>query len=617
MKKTLILDTETYSDYHLVAFLDADSGKTRLFEKHDDCELDSLAIRSILKKYTIITFNGNSYDMNILALSLSGASNQRIKSLSDAIIKSKLPSWKVCKELNVPKLAIDIDHIDLIEVAPGMGSLKIYGGRLNAPKMQDLPITPESSIDASMRPLMREYCVNDLRVTAMLYSSLKSQIALREQMSEQYGMDLRSKSDAQIAETIITSELSKLTGLAYKKTTIPEGQTFRYLDPKIVSFKSKELKTIFKRILEENFVLGANGSVLIPDWLKDSQIYIGEGKYQMGIGGLHSCEKSQYVRTNANTNLWDMDVASYYPSIILQQHLAPKSMGYPFLKVYQKLVSERLFAKKKVAELSQKMSGTKSNLSEIALELNHYKTEMDTKKTAINGSFGKLGSKYSPLYAPDLLIQTTLTGQLCLLMLIESMDAIGVEIISANTDGIVLHFDKSLARKVDEVAFDWMLDTSFELERTEYKAVASKDVNNYVAVKPDGKLKLKGCFAQTGLSKNPDMSIIFTSVAMFISNGTPLEKTIHDCKDISQFITVRKVTGGAVWNGEKLGRAVRFYKSSAVPNETSIHYATNDNRVPMSAGTRPLMDLPDTFPEDIDYAWYISESEKLLCEVGG
>jgi hypothetical protein len=51
------------------------------------------------------------------------------------------------------------------------------------------------------------YCHNDLQVTRILYDELKPQIALREQMSKQYGLDLRSNSDAQIAENVIKHEL--------------------------------------------------------------------------------------------------------------------------------------------------------------------------------------------------------------------------------------------------------------------------------------------------------------------------------------------------------------------------------------------------------------------------
>ena len=255
-------------------------------------------------------------------------------------------------------------------------------------------------------------------------------------------------------------------------------------------------------------------------------------------------------------------------------------------------------------------------IKHLKQELTKYKTEESVGKVSINGSFGKLGSKYSALYAPDLLIQTTITGQLALLMLIERIESAGAKIISANTDGIVVHCPKALEPAVMVIAWDWELETSYELERTDYAAIASRDVNNYVAVKLDGKTKGKGVFAPTGLAKNPDGTIVFAAVSAYIAKGTPIEKTIRDCADVRQFLTIRKVTGGATWRGAYLGKAVRFYYSTSVRQDECIYYKTNSNRVPNSAGAMPLMELPDKMPDDVDFSVYIVAAEKLLCEVG-
>jgi hypothetical protein len=109
---------------------------------------------------------------------------------------------------------------------------------------------------------------------------------------------------------------------------------------------------------------------------------------------------------------------------------------------------------------------------------------------------------------------------------------------------------------------------------------------------------------------------VATAVAQLLAKGTPIEDTIRNCKDITQFVTIRRVQGGAVWRDEKLGKAVRFYHSNAVHSDQYIHYATNSNRVPNSAGTRPLMQLPAEFPSDVHHAYYIAETKKLLGEVG-
>lgn len=258
----------------------------------------------------------------------------------------------------------------------------------------------------------------------------------------------------------------------------------------------------------------------------------------------------------------------------------------------------------------------KAEIAKLEAELSYHKTNMNTLKIVVNGSFGKLGSKWSALYAPDLMIQTTITGQLALLMLIESMELAGVSVVSANTDGVVLRCPIAKINEMENIAFDWMLTTSYELERAEYKVLASRDVNNYVAVKTDGEIKRKGVFADGGLAKNPDCNIAFDAVAQYLATGKPIKETVMGCQDVRQFLTVRRVTGGAVWRGEYLGKAVRFYYSRAIDRDVCIAYAKNSNKVPKSDGARPMMTLAGAVPDDVDYARYIEMAEELLKEVG-
>jgi len=588
----IVIDTETYKDYFLLSCLNIESGNVRHFEFYEGQPLDTKTIKQIMTRCLTISFNGNGFDLPIIVAALKGYSVLQIKKLADKIIKSNRPSWLICKDLGL-SIPRNWDHIDLIEVAPGQSSLKIYGGRLHAPKLQDLPIEPNASIAPEQRKLMRDYCVNDLDTTALLYSKLEKQVALRESMSKQYGVDLRSKSDAQIAETVIKSELQKMTGEYYGKTELGSNTKFRYRNPEIIGFETEQLKSIFDKVLTLDFTLGANGSVKMPQELADAKIKIGNSEYNMGIGGLHSCEKSQYIYADKEHVLLDVDVASYYPSIILQQQLAPKSLGQPFLEVYQSIVTRRLQAKREGDKVTA-----------------------DTLKICVNGSFGKLGSKWSALYAPDLLIQTTITGQLALLMLIEKLELEGISVVSANTDGVVIHAHKDRLDDLRNIAFDWMLETSYELEETHYRCIASRDVNTYVAVTTDGEAKRKGAFANGGLAKNPDCSIAFDAVAAFLANGTPVEQTINDCDDITKFVLVRRVTGGAEWKGQYLGKAVRFYYSDDFENSAQIDYAKNGNKVSKSDGCKPLMDLPESLPTDIDRPRYIDMAKKLLCEVG-
>ena len=78
-------------------------------------------------------------------------------------------------------------------------------------------------------------------------------------------------------------------------------------------------------------------------------------------------------------------------------------------------------------------------------------------------------------------------------------------------------------------------------------------------------------------------------------------------------MTVRKVAHGATWRGELLGKSVRFYSSL---DGDPIHYAINGNKVPLSDGCRPLMDMDNEVPADLDYSAYIADAEELLRSVG-
>ena len=587
----VFFDVECYKNYFLVAFMDAE-GRKVTEELHEDGSLDPSKIERIMKSHTTVGFNSNNYDLIIIMAALKGYGTRRLKAVSDEIIAKNTPGWKVAKShgLYKPK---DWDTIDLIDVAPGQASLKIYGGRLGSKKLQDLPIHHEAELTGEQKATIKKYCWNDVQTTRQLYEAIKPQIELREKMSEQYGMDLRSKSDAQIAEKVLSSEIEAISNKKLYRDEPDSDTTYSYTVPEYIQFEREDLQDLVKNIAAHSFELAANGSVALPDWLKKTKIVMGDSAYQMGIGGLHSSEKSQSVVATSNEFLADFDVASFYPSIILNLDLAPaNSKGY-FNKVYREIVETRLAAKKNKDSITS-----------------------DMLKVTINSSFGKLGSKWSTLYAPQLLIQVTLTGQLSLLMLIERLEAAGIKVVSANTDGIVVYGHKDLEGILEEVTFGWQIDTGFVLERADYSALYSRDVNNYVAVKPNGHTKSKGAFAKPWLTKNPQFPVVYNAVAEHLAGRSNYKDAILSSNNLLDFCMLRKVTGGATWDGDFLGRVVRFYYSTEIDTDVAIRYSTNGNKVPQSDGSRPCLDLPDSFPNDVDFDRYVAMAEDVFGQIG-
>ena len=245
-----------------------------------------------------------------------------------------------------------------------------------------------------------------------------------------------------------------------------------------------------------------------------------------------------------------------------------------------------------------------------SLEREHkaVKTQVEVYKLSNNASYGKFGSQYSPLFSPQLLTQVTLTGQLALLLLIERLEAAGAKVVSANTDGVtVLHREH-----IDPQINGWQAETGFGLERVDYQAVYSRDVNNYVAIKTDGSVKGKGIFTTPGLMKNPQKPIITRAVMSCLADGVPITDTVTGCEDLTEFLTVRTVRGGAVWRWDEVGKVVRWYRG--VTGEP-IYYL-NGNLVPSSDNAAVVQDLPDRIPDDLDHQWYINEAKELLEVVG-
>lgn len=627
----LVFDIECYPNYTLFAFKSIQSGKVVYFETDGNMVcLDIPKLTWVLEKFTIVTFNGRHYDMPITALALAGKEPEEMWWATEQIIKFQERPDEVLKAMKVKRLK-DIDHIDIKEVAPLHDSLKIYAGRLHTRRMQDLPFKPGTYLTSDQIPIVRYYCVNDLRATEELYNELLPAINLREQMSKEYQTDLRSKSDAQVAEAVILSGLKKITGKQrFDKPTIKPGLRFRYQVPHYIKYQTPLLNWVLENVRQADFIVGFGGEVEKPACFP-LEFTIANGSYTMGIGGLHSKEKKVTHRAGEDWLLVDRDVASFYPRVILTQRLFPAHLGPAFLQVYNTVVTRRLAAKDQAANLKKMYKG-KVMPPEVQAKVADLTLVADSLKITINGSFGKFGNGFSMLYSPNLMIQVTLTGQLVLLMLIERLEIAGISVVSANTDGIVIKCHKTQKEKLDAIVKQWEADIDCETEETRYKSTHNRDVNNYFAIKEDGEIKVKGVYSEKGsagnsiLSKNPYALIASDAVKKFLLDGTAIDHTIKECKDIRRFICLRNVKGGAVKvyskpgeepsenPNEFLGKAIRWYYSKTVTGE--IVNAINGNKVSMTDNARPLMTLCEDVPEDVDYDWYIKKAEEILEEIG-
>ena len=585
MQTEYVFDIEVYPNYLLVAFKHLPSGKIFFQEEGFGKTIDRQLLSLIAFSNLLISFNGNGYDMPIFWEIVQGKSIAEIQELSQAIIQTERYRGKVPRT----------NHIDLIEVAPLKASLKAYAGRLGCKRMQDLPYDPLSYLSSPQARHLKEYCINDLDNTELIWNEIQPQMELRKSMSLQYNQDLRSKSDAQIAEAVISSEVSRLNERPIRRPKVDLTKKIRYKAPDTIQFRDEKLKEVVRRIEKAHYALAGDGSPVLPNELSDLDVRIGGSIYRIRMGGLHSSEKSRYFISDDKFVLKDFDVTSYYPSIIINLNLFPKQCGFAFIDAFKGFKEKRVLAKR-----------TEDVVTAGSL------------KIVLNSGFGKMGSMFSNLYSPELLLSVTISGQLFLLMLIELIEAKGIEVVSANTDGIVVNCPRGREKELQGYISMWEKHTKFEMDETIYDAIYYKDVNSYIAVKKSS-YKTKSCFlipesSWFALQKNPQNLICNEALCEYLAKGIPIEQTIHSCKDITKFVTVRAVRGGSHKDGWFIGKVVRFYYATNIKG--SIKYVTSGNSAPESEGAKPLMELPNTFPTDINYTWYINECNKMLQEIG-
>ena len=616
MKSDILLyDVEVAPNRSMVGFMDYVTNEVTQFEHNE-----SRAIAKFIKGKTLIGFNSKKYDNIILTAMIGEKSAKDIYLISVDIIEHGANYWDFQNVIR--------NDIDLIEVAIGQASLKLYGSRLNTKYLQDLPFNPHTKHSKEMWRKVKKYNVNDLLITKELYDFLQPQLNIRKQIGQIYNIDVMSRSDAQIAEDIFKKELK----IVKRDIKIVKPTNVVWDKPDWIKFKNKSLSELSTTLSEIAIKINPkSGQPILPDMLKDARITINKGVYTVGIGGLHSNEKS----VAHHGELGNVDVASYYPSIIINSKLYPPQLGEKWLNVYTRIRNDRFLAKTSGDEV-------KSHVLKIVL----------------NGTYGKLGSQYSFLYAPNLLINVTMTGQFALLMLIEKIENKGIQVVSANTDGIEILYKSERDKKVvKRIVSRWEITTGYTMEYGYYKGLYSRDVNSYVAVY-DGYVKAKGFYGEPSINKNIEYPIVTEAIRKYLLDGTNMADTIRGCTEPSKFCVARTVNGGAIWSpktypnsdefekfivefnagkrkdnkalrkrNEKyqrnfvvadadkyyIGKVVRYYYSR---EGKAMYTNKSGNQVPKTEGCKPMMEMLTELPHDLDYDKYILLAHTHLMELG-
>lgn len=475
------------------------------------------------------------------------------------------------------------------------------------------------------RAPMKHYNKNDVFIVCEIIRLFIDEIRLRYNLSKTYEVDLMNSSRSNIANILFKKFYSDFSGLRPEqwtgKKTERTTMSFKRVIFDNVSFKTKSMQDYLERIRK----------TVVTSVSKDSfqeNIVIGKLTYTMATGGLHSQDPPRKLVSKLEYNdikdddIWNtltensfiyvhFDIASFYPSLMGAYRIAPEHLDTGvFTKLINWLKNTRVEAKHSKEEF---IDGIPKDLLAQAL------------KIVINSIYGKLGDENSDICDRLAVLKVTINGQLFVLMLCEELEMNGIEVVSANTDGIVVKLYKKDKPKFDEITNNWLKVTKLGADSELYSHYINRDINNYEARELDGKITYKGDFNPKlyieDLQKGYNQPIVAQAVENYFLYDKPVLETLYEATDILDFCKTQNIgrqfhvefnTG---INTQQLQRNVRFYVSKSGGILCKVNNATKGiNNLCAGYRVKILNTLDDkTITErDIDYEYYYNEVYKII-----
>lgn len=247
-------------------------------------------------------------------------------------------------------------------------------------------------------------------------------------------------------------------------------------------------------------------------------------------------------------------------------------------------------------------------------------------KIVINSIYGKLGFMAGDICDRLAVLNVTLNGQLLILMLCEELELNNIEVVSANTDGIVVKLYKRDKQKFDEISQHWKEITGFEADAEEYYCYINRDINNYFVQELNGKTDSKGALNPlmyaADLQKGYDMPIVAQAVVNYFLYDKPVLETLYEATNILDFCKTQNVgrqfhveyaIGGGI---SVMQRQVRFYCAMQGGALYKVDNIIPDRISNMCVGQKviPLNTLDDLpiFERNINYQYYLEECNKII-----
>lgn len=643
-------DCETFPNCYMIGFNCVETKQRWRFEistRRDDRQ--ALYNFVSTKGWRAVGYNNIGFDYPVLHWIIMNphCSVQDIYAYAMVVIKSDDWTYQVWEsDWIIPQ--IDLYKIHHFDNNNKRTSLKMLEYNMRMQSIRDLPFPVGTWLTDEQMDVLASYMDHDIDATEKFYWYSKKAIEFRETFSEIHGKNFLNHNNGKIGREILVDRIGKDKCYHYvnnKREPIQTKRPFIRLADVIypyIRFEQPEFNRILQYFLSQTIYETKGvftGLIATVENLP----------YVFGVGGIHASVESTVIHGDAENKLEDADVASFYTSNGIQNRRYPQHLGSDFPDTLASIFHERQtkYPKKKFPEINKAL------------------------KEALNVPYGDSNNEYSPFYDPQYTMTITINGQLLLCMLVEQLIKVpGLVMIQANTDGVTYRYPRTNESMVRAITDWWQQFTLLTLEFAEYSTMAIRDVNNYIAVTTDNKIKRKGAYcyigAHTGDTSEMDWNqphnslVVAMAAEAAILLGVNIRDFITGHTDWFDFMNVVKVprassleiggqpcqnitryyvsqSGGQmfkmmpptgpkyIWtlrnpttNKKKEVKSERGVASSATAGFTEVvsrvELPPADRRTAICAGwlVKECNDMAGFNPADINYEWYITEAEKLV-----
>ena len=421
-----------------------------------------------------------------------------------------------------------------------------------------------------------EYCKRDVDATCLLFEKTQSEFETKLYLCNEFGLDKSylNKGNQAIIERVLGAERK------FNCTDANDPFDFSQLNLKI-----KKYKKVIEYFSQPT------------DMQKGLELDICGVPHTFGIGGIHGAIQN----FSYSGKLMNIDVASYYPSMMIAYDWFARSVPQEKKQLYSKMKADRIVLKKTNKKLS------------------------DAYKLVLNTTYGCYKYEYCNLLDPRMANNICIGGQVMLVDLLENLEPY-CKLVQSNTDGIIIiPTDED---KVKEVVKDWEERTKMVMEISYGVKIVQKDVNNYVFKKEDGSIKAVGGYVRQYKPRDlrRTLSIIDKALVEHLINDVSIEEYIHSNNDPLDYQIVSKV-------GKTYDRV--FFESDGVQTPTNFVnrafagfnsgrlYKQKDGKNKEMVANHPSntfiwdKDVSDLDMSLIDKQWYIDMTYKRLNDYMG